>query len=231
MMKKTLLLIAIAACAVGTHASAQMLVINEVYPGGGSTSTTAAYHEDFVELLNTGTTSIDVTGLTLAYASSTQAAGVFPTAIGTLGASAISGSSILAAGGFLLINTVALATGGAAKPTADFQFTSAAARSASNGAVEVSNASGTILDEVGYGTSKSFEGTAAATASANVGLSLNRTNGVDTNQNSTDFTSLTPSPTTSSVAAMGSVPEPSTYVCMIGGVGALAALRFRRRCA
>ena len=209
--------------AVTAAASAQMLVMNEVYPGGGSASATAAYHEDFIELLNTGTVSIDVTGFTLAYGASTQTAGNFPTIIGTLGASALSGSSIVAPGQTLLINTGTISTGGAANPAADFQFTSGAGLSASNGGVRLENAAGTVLDIVGYGTSQNFEGTAAATPTS-IAYSLNRTNGVDTNNNAADFTSQIPSPTASVV------PEPATYAYLLGGLGTLALVTLRRRC-
>lgn len=224
-MKKTILSTLGAAtllCLYQGTSQAQMLLINEVYPGGGSTQATAAYHEDFIELLNTGTVNIDVTGFTLAYGASSAAAGTFSTAIGTLGASAISGSSIIVPGGFLLINTGAVSTGGAANPTADFQFTSGASLSATSGAVRLSDASGNVLDRIGWGTTNNAEGT-AATAPA-ISMSLNRTNGLDTNNNSADFTSMTPTPATTSV------PEPSTYAAMgLGILGMFAMLRTRRR--
>ena len=220
MIKKTFLFVAITAltACLSTKAHAQLL-INELYSGGGSSSATAAYHEDFIELINKGTVTIDVTGFTLAYASSGQAAGTFPTAIGTLGASALSGNSTLMPGQTLLINTGTIATGGAANPAADFQFTSGAGLSATSGAVRLENSAGTILDQVGYGTTNNAMGT-AATAPA-ISMSLNRTNGANTNNNAADFTAMTPTP-------MASVPEPNTYAYILAGLGGLALVSRRR---
>ena len=223
-MKKILLIAFAAGTIVGLlnrDAHAQLL-LNEVYPGGGSASATAAYHEDFIELLNTSTTAtIDVTGFTLAYASSASAAGTFATAIGTLGASAITGSSLLAPGKTLLINTGTINTGGAANPTADFQFTSGAGLSATSGAVRLENAAGTIIDQLGYGTTNNAVGT-AATAPA-ISMSLNRVS--NTSNNSVDFTAMTPTPTASAV------PEPTTYAYVLAGLGGLAFLSRSRRVA
>src|SRR5690606_22034078 len=62
-----------------------------------------------------------------------------------------------------------------------------------------------IIDMVGYGTSNSFE-TAAAT-NASVIRSINRTNGIDTDNNSADLSKAAPSPTPS-----GYIPPPPADV-------------------
>jgi hypothetical protein len=197
------------------HTAGADIVLSEVYSGGGSSSATAAYHTDFVELENTGSTPVDITGFTLAYGSSAQPAGSFSTAIGTL-------SGTIAPGGFFLVETGSAGTGGAADVTPDVLFRLGASLSATSGAVRLAGSDGTVLDVLGYGSTNNFE-TTAATAPANIGLSLNRTNGVDTNNNSADFTSATPSP-------MATIPEPSSCAMLgFSVVGLLSMQRMRRR--
>src|SRR4051794_6684927 len=100
---------------VGFAAQSQaQVIINEIYAGGGSSSASAAYKTDFIELFNAGPTPVDISGHTLAYGATARPAGSFPTAIGTLAA----GSSI-PAGGFFLIRTGSSGTGAANGPTAD----------------------------------------------------------------------------------------------------------------
>ena len=236
MKKKAYSLLVIAAFAVSTHASAQIL-INEVYPGGGSSTGTPAYTRDFVELYNTSSTAFSLTGFSLQYASAT---GNFTGTIVAFGA-----GSIIGANDYVSIYTGAAGTAGAtltAGSGAGFVTyvapTSSASLSASNGSVRLFNtATATTMDLVGYGTvtvgtggDPKSEGTAAASPTSTA-VSIDRTNFVDTNSNSADFSSMTPSPNAGTASTVVAVPEPSTWVataCAIGLMGVALGRRNRR---
>ena len=215
-MEKLACAAAMALAAVGgvARTSQAAVIINEVYPGGGSSNTTTTYQQDFIELYNNGTAAASITGFTLQYAS---AAGAFPT---TTSANSVTFPSFsLPAGGYFLVaggtNTSAA---GAALPTPD--ATSGIQAGATAGELQLLDSTGAVLDLVGYGsTASAFEGTAPA-PSASITTSISRTAGLDTNQNSVDFTAGAPSPTNSGV------PEPTSLGLAIGG--ALMLCRRRR---
>ena len=239
MMKKTLLLVALVAMAV-TGASAQMLVINEVYPGGGSAAAGTAYTRDFVEIYNLSATPFSLAGYSLQYASS---AGAFTNTIVNFGT-----GSIIGGNDYISIYTGSTGTGGTALTAgtgAGFVTyvapASSASISATSGAVRLYNTTtSTTIDVVGFGTltnstvaDPKFEGTAAS-APSSTALSISRTAFADTNVNSADFSGGTPSPNAglASVVVPAVVPEPSTWAAMIGGLGLLSVvLRHRRRMA
>ena len=240
MMKKTLMLVAFTAMAV-TGASAQMLVINEVYSGGGSSGTTAptaAYTRDFVEIYNPSATPFSLTGYALQYASAT---GNFTGTILSFGA-----GSIIGGNDYLTISTGTAGTAGATlaagtgQGNATYVNANGSSLAAGNGSVRLVNLSTSIvIDLVGYGTltvgsagDPKSEGAAAATPTS-IAVSLNRTNFVDTNVNSADFSSMAPSPNagTASFVVPATVPEPSTWAFIIGGFGALCQFTRRRNVA
>ncbi|HEY7119502.1 MAG TPA: lamin tail domain-containing protein [Tepidisphaeraceae bacterium] len=199
-------------CAASAPAA---VLFNEVYPGGGSSQAVAAYHTDFIELLNTDANPVDVSGYVINYGSASQAAGNFPTLVGALPAGAT-----IPAGGYYLVRTGAAGTGGAADPDADAIFPTNGL-SASSGAIKLTDAGGTTLDIVGWGTANNFE-TAAATTPATIGLSLQRIpNASDTNDNLVDFQQGTPTP-----KAANAVPEPGSLALAAGII--IVALRRRR---
>lgn len=178
------------------------IVINEVYGGGGGSS--AVYINDYVELINLGASTATLSNATLQYAS---ASGVFNNY------SALP-SITLAPGQKYLIEMVPGQpnANGAILPTADFQMVSntsfangntyqggfsMAAGSAkvalANGAVQVTEPSNShVVDFVGYGSANKFEGAGAA-PTADATTSVTR-NGVDTNNNTADFTKTPPTP-------------------------------------
>ncbi|MDQ2659282.1 MAG: PEP-CTERM sorting domain-containing protein, partial [Verrucomicrobiota bacterium] len=147
----------------------------------------------------------------LQYGSATGAFGTFATfGVGTM----------IQAGGYFLVSAGNAGAVGAALPTPDFVGATSTNIGAINGKIQLVDGTGTTVDLVGYGTATTFEGTAAAPAGSNT-TSLNRTAGIDTDNNNVDFTTGMPSP-------MASVPEPATY--MLFGIGLLAcAQRFRSR--
>lgn len=187
-----------------------LLVINEVYGGGGNAG--APFNQDFVELFNTGATAIDISGFSLQYGTATGSTfATFATfAVGTM----------IQAGSTFLVSAGSGGTNGVALPTPDF-VGATTNFAATAGKIQLVNGTGTTVDLVGYGTTANlFEGAGPAPAPSNT-TSISRTLGIDTDNNSLDFTAGMPSP-------MAAVPEPATY--MLFGIGLLAcAQRFRRR--
>ena len=197
-MKKIFTILGLISAAASMNAQ---IVINEVYGGGGGGS--ATYINDYVELINLGSSTATLTNATLQYSSAT---GVFNnyTTLPPI---------TLAPGQKYLIEMVPASpnSAGAALPTADFQMTSnmsfangntytggfsmaagAGKVALANGAVQVTEATNAhVIDFVGYGTTANkFEGTGPAPA-PDATSSVSR-HGVDTNNNATDFTKTTP---------------------------------------
>lgn len=208
-MKKIFTILGIVSVTASMNAQ---IVINEVYGGGGGAS--ATYINDFVELINLGTSTATLSNATLQYASAT----------GTFNNYAVLPSITLAPGQKYLIEMVpnSANSSGAALPTADFQmvnnigfsngttyqggFNMAAGSgkvALANGAVQVVAATDShVIDFVGYGTSANkFEGNGPApTPDATSSVSRH---GVDTNNNATDFTKTTPpTPQNSSMGSL-----------------------------
>ena len=190
-----------------TMAAAADLRISQVYGGGGSTSVTATYNKDYVELFNAGSTPINLAGYVLEYGSAT----------GNWGSAAANyftfpKGAVIQPCGYLLIASTAVSTGGAALPvTPDFLFT--INMSSTSGKVAIFNAlnanivcgseiAGTLVDKVAYGTANCAEGTAVAALSITTGAVRNNGGLDDTDANLADFTIETaPVPRNSASAA------------------------------
>lgn len=184
-----------------TVASQAQIVINEVYGGGGNSG--SVYKNDFVELINSGTSSVTLSGATLQYASAT----------GTFNAYHPLPDITLAAGQKYLIQEAAGAGGTTDLPSPDYvapiptNFNASVgtvagfAMSGSNGKIAlvsdnlqiVTPTDSNVLDFVGYGSATAFEGSGAAPAISST-LSASRTDGIDSNDNKADFTTADPSP-------------------------------------
>ncbi len=194
------------------------LVISQIYPGGNNTG--ATYRNDFIELFNRGTTTVDfsITSYSVQYAGATAAFG------GTNTKTDIT-SGTIAPGKYFLIQEAGGTTNGVALPTPDTIGTIAMAATGGKvalvlglGAVATTSCPGddaspptnpsgnNIVDFVGYGTGANapncFEGTAAAAFSTSTagGLdpdarSIIRTvSCTDTNNNLNDFSNPTTAP-------------------------------------
>lgn len=180
------------------------IVISEIYGGGGNgtgsaTSPFATFRNDFVELYNNGTTSVDISGYSIQYASATGTGTftVIPLSTAT--------DTVIEPGTYFLIQLGGTTTmpAGAVNPTANvtnsLNISATAGKLAlvSNitqltGACPIPNAA--VLDFVGYGTTANCSETAPAPPGSNV-LSIQRNAaGLDTNNNSADFTAATPTP-------------------------------------
>ena len=166
------------------------IVISEVYGGGGNIG--ALYSNDFIELFNTSSTPVDLTGWSVQYNSANNSTTNWLVTRLT--------GTIPARGHFLIQQ----ATGGTAwtsLPTTD--VTGMIAMAAASGkvalvqsVVALIGASPTnVVDLVGYGLTNGYEGSGPAPTLSNV-LSAQR-NGLgaqDTNNNAADFSAKTPMP-------------------------------------
>jgi hypothetical protein len=171
---------AVLTCVVSVTSPGQVR-INEF-----STGVTNAAANEFVELVNSGTSSVDVGGYKLVYRSAT---GTSDVSLGTIPA-----GTTIPAGGFYLFGGSAYA----GSATADQSFSTGLA--STGGGLALRNPDGDVVDSVGYGasTTNAFVETAPAPAppaTASPGSSdVRLPDGHDTNDNSTDF-SVSSSPT------------------------------------
>ncbi|MFN5248255.1 MAG: lamin tail domain-containing protein, partial [Bacteroidota bacterium] len=202
-MKKLLFLILLFSC---TYVQSQSVVISQVYGGGGNSS--ATYNQDFVEIFNATSATVDISAWSIQYASSTG-----PSGSGNWAVAAIPANTTLAAGKYYLI---ALASGstGIALPTPDLTNTTinlsgttgkvalVNSSSALNGTTACSASS--VVDVLGYGASPTCSETSPfAAAGIDNTKSMFRKNGgcLDANNNSSDFELLSVLPRSSATAA------------------------------
>lgn len=195
-MKKIYTLVTILAASFAANAQ---VVISQVYGGGGNSG--ATFSHDFVELFNSGSQSVTLTGHSLQYGSAT---GNF-----TAGNTQTLPSITIPAGGYYLIQeAVGNNTALPALPTPDL-VTNATDHGTilllggTNGKIalvsDTTPISGptdaTVVDFVGYGSSNQFEGTAATPTLSNSTAALRNSDGCsDTDDNGADFTAVAPVP-------------------------------------
>lgn len=207
------------------------LVISEAYLNGGSAG--ASVLNKFVEIFNPTSAPVDVDGWSVQYRSATGT-GSFSGVIKL-------GDHTIPAGGRLLVSGNSNGSVGTPLPTPD--VTSAISFSGSTGGTlalvkkeqaltgtpATVRADADLVDLVGYGTSNTFEGSAAASGYS-VTASLNRAvSGADTDDNATDFTAAAPTPQACGAACDGSAPTPAVSVKIpeIQGTGATSPLAGR----
>lgn len=166
--------------------SDSVLVISQVYGGGGNAG--AVYQNDYVELFNRGTVTVDTLGWTLQYASAAGSGWDFnKTPLGGL----------IAPGEYYLVKLASNGTAGLELPAAN--VSGPINLSGTNGKIALvasfdplsgncPTANPNVKDFVGYGTADCFEGAGAAPApSVSVGLLRNGGGLIDTDTNSTDL--------------------------------------------
>ena len=209
-------LAAIVAGAAPARAASPNVTVAEVYGGGGNSG--APLRSDFVELFNRGTAAVNLAGWSVQYWSST----------GTTASSTPLAGSIAAGGRYLVKEADGANTAAPPLPTPD--ATGTIAISATGGRVAVVNASGMVVDLLGWGsTAAAYEG-APAPGTSNT-TSSTRTNAcADTDNNAVDFASAPPSPQNSSTATVTCGPtepppvdEPET-IPQVQGAGHLSPL-------
>ena len=171
------------------------IVISQVYGGAGcGTAGCSTYKNDYIELLNRGTSAVSLNGWSVQYAAATGTAWQVTTLANVS----------LAPGQYYLVAESAGANGVNVLPTPDTTGTIAMSATAAkvalvNSTTALSGACPTgagITDFVGYGTTAScFEGAAPAPAPSTTTADLRAGGGcTDTDQNGTDFATGTPTP-------------------------------------
>ena len=180
------------------QAVSSTVVISQVYGGGGNAG--ATLRNDFIEILNKGTSAVNLGGWSLQYSSAT----------GTTWTNITPLSGTLQPGQYYLIQEAAGTGGTTNLPTPD--ATGSIAMSATAGKVALVNStvaltgSGcpfgpTVVDFIGYGGANCSE-TSPTAALTNTTANLRASNGcTDTDNNSTDFASGAPNPRNTASAA------------------------------
>ncbi|WP_304045769.1 lamin tail domain-containing protein [Jatrophihabitans endophyticus] len=199
--------LAVAAGTPATAASPAGLTVSEVYGGGGNSGSTLTH--DFIELQNSGTAAVDLSGYSVQYTSSKGT--------GSWSATPLTGS--IPAGGHYLVQEAAGTAGTTALPTPD-----------DTGSINLSGSAGTValvdspttltcassatctgspvVDLVGYGAAAIDEGSSPAPAPTDATQSDSRdAAGTDTDQNGADFTAVTADPQNSGLGG-GGTPTP-----------------------
>lgn len=172
------------------------LVISQLYAGGGNAG--AQYTNDFVEIFNRGTTTVNfaVTPYSVQYAGATAT-------FGSNKVDLISG--VIAPGQYFLVQLSSGGANGVALPTPDATGSINMAAAAGKVALVAGTTSlsgsgcplpGTVADFVGYGTTADcFEGSGRAPAPSNTTADLRKNGGcTDTNDNAADFLLSAPFP-------------------------------------
>ena len=199
------------------RAGASGVVVSQIYGGGGNAG--ATFRNDFVELFNAGSVTVDVSGWTVQYGT---AAGT------TWQTTALSGT--IAAGRYYLVQLASNSDVGAALPPADATGTSNLGGTSGKIALVRGGAALTcgasagscstdplVEDFVGYGSASDFEGTGSAAGLSNTSAAFRANDGcTDTGDNATDFAAATPAPRNTAspahVCAGGPSPGPSGSV-------------------
>lgn len=179
------------------------VVISQVYPGGGSSSPTVTYKNDYVELHNISAVTQDITGFSLQYGSATGNFGASATQI-----FAFPGTVTIPAGGYLLVQLGTAGTGGANLPvTPDFTSTNLSMSAASGKVALINGTTGVgcgatatpctipaanFIDVVAYGASNNGEGGTTVNNGvalpANTNGAVRKSNGcTETDNNNADF--------------------------------------------
>jgi len=212
-------LLVVVAAVVGVRVSAQSeasgempspnLVISQVQLGGAANA-----NDEFVEIHNNGSSAVDLNGYRLVYRSQNGTNDVMnPLAVWTA-------STIIQPGQYYLIASVSY-DGGIAPDRVYDPSTLSVSMSANNGGVAIrlgANDTGTIIDSLAWGTvTNGFAEGTAATVPGNDNSKVRGLNGcLDSDNNSTDFTTLTPA------AARNTSSTPNT--CSGGGTTLFGAL-------
>ena len=158
------------------------IVISQIYGGGGNAG--ALYKNDYVELFNSSDTAVNLTGMSLQYASATGS-----------GWSTQNLSGSIPAGGYFLIQLAGGATGATlpvANLTGTINLATASGKIALMNTTNLNSAScpaaASVLDFIGYGSANCYEGQ-PTTALLVTTAAIRVQNGCgDSNNNNSDFT-------------------------------------------
>ncbi|MDQ6927350.1 MAG: lamin tail domain-containing protein [Actinomycetota bacterium] len=172
------------------------VVVSQVFGGGGNVG--APFSNDYIELFNRGTRSVDVSGWSVQYTTATGSNWLV---------TPLSGS--IPGGGYFLVSESSGGTAGSSLPDADVSGSTAMSAAAGKVALSASAtplagtapSGGQLHDLVGYGSANGFEGSDAAPGLSSTSADLRVDGGCsDGDDNSTDFVSGSPNPRNSSSA-------------------------------
>jgi uncharacterized protein len=185
-------------------AGSSTLVISQVYGGGGNAG--ATYKNDFIEIFNLGSTTVDISAWSVQYGS----------AVGTSW-QATNLTGTIAPGHYYLVREAVGSGGTTDLPTAD--ASGSIALSATAGKVALVNSQtaltgacplgGSVVDFVGFGSGVSCSEAVSTSAPSNTTAVLRGGNGCnDTDNNAADFVTGAPNPRNSATAAFvcGGIP-------------------------
>jgi hypothetical protein len=179
--------VASAALPTASFAASPNLVIAEVYGGGGNTG--APYGDDYVELVNRGSSPVSLAGSSVQYASATGT---------TWHVTPLTGVA-LAPGQHYLVAEASGGANGAPLPTPDVTGTVNLAAGAGKIALvpsttPLTGACPLALDLVGYGAANCSEGPGAPAPSNTLSIQRKGDGIIDTDDNSSDFVLGPPHP-------------------------------------
>lgn len=173
-----------------------LLVISQLYGGGGNAG--AIFKNDFIEVYNRGTATVDLAGWSVQYLSATGTSNWSVTPLCPIG------SCLIQPGRYFLVQEDQGSGGSQNLPTPDAVGTIVMTTGAGKVALSSSTAalsgacpsSTNILDVVGYGSSATcFEGSGPAGAPGNATADFRKAGGcVDANDNANDFFVAQPNP-------------------------------------
>ena len=205
------------------RASSSGIVVSQVYGGGGNAS--ATYQNDFIEIFNAGSSAVDVSTWSVQYAAATGTSWQKTNL-----------SGVLQPGRYLLVAENSNAAVGLPLPTPD--ITANIPMAAGAGKVALVNnqtliaggtscpTGATIVDFVGYGsTANCFEGAGPTGTISSTLAAIRAVHGcTDTDKNSADFATATPTPRNTATAANPCVADvPPTVSSTVPTSGATAA--------
>jgi hypothetical protein len=217
-MPKALVLLVLAIALAGgavtpraAYSASPDLVVSQLFAGGGNSG--APFTNDFVELFNRGSTSVDISTWTVQYASAASA---------SWQATPLSGT--VQPGHYYLVQLASAAAIGSPLPAPDATGTTGMAVSGGKVALvrgsallscgaSAGSCSGNpqIADLIGYGSAVDYEGSGAAPAISNTLAEVRAAGGcTDSDNNAGDFASASPAPRNSAspAAPCGSPPPP-----------------------
>ncbi len=197
--------------APAAQAASPDLVVSQVFAGGGNAG--ASFANDYVELLNRGSSTVDLTGWSVQYAPGTTT---------SWSPTVLTGS--IAPGHHYLVQFASAGAVGSPLPAPDALGTTNLAASGGKVAIVHDSAAltcgtaagscsaiATVHDLLGYGSATDFEGSAAADALTNTTAAVRDGGGcTDTDSNAADFTAATPAPHNSATAAIICGGSPSS---------------------
>ncbi len=201
----------VAPIAASANPAGTGLVISEVYGAGGN-GTGSSFRADFIELYNPTSSSIDVSGWSVQYRSTSgtsvqnSASGITPLT-----------GSVPAKSHYLVAEAVGGDTTAPALPAADVTGSIAMGGGAGQVLLVTSTTASTVgtgnlagnanlVDMVGYGAAGSYESVATGIGLTNVTSASRDAEGTDTDHNANDFTEGAPDPQNASDAGNPDAP-------------------------